>query len=49
MSRRRKRRDHDYRGAYRRESRKFHANKRGGWGMNLYRNTRDGKIAGFAS
>ena len=49
MSRRRKRRHGDYRGAYRRESRKFRSNKRGGWGMNLYRNTRDGKIAGVCA
>jgi phage shock protein C len=49
MSRKRKRTDSDYGGAYRRESRKFHSNKRGGWGMNLYRNTRDGKIAGVCA
>ena len=27
----------------------FHARKHGGWGMNLYRNTRDGKIAGVCA
>ncbi len=27
----------------------FHARKRAGWGMNLYRNTRDGKIAGICA
>lgn len=27
----------------------FHARRRGGWGMNLYRNTRDGKIAGVCA
>ncbi len=47
MSHRRK--HGDYRDTYRRESSKFHANKRGGWGMNLYRNTRDGKIAGVCA
>jgi phage shock protein C len=46
MSRRRKQ---DYRGAYRRESGRFYSNKRGGWGMGLYRNTRDGKVAGVCA
>tara|TARA_R110001599_G_scaffold353231_1_gene590947 strand:- start:20074 stop:20562 length:489 start_codon:yes stop_codon:yes gene_type:complete len=27
----------------------FHSRRRGGWGMNLYRNTRDGKIAGVCA
>jgi phage shock protein C len=27
----------------------FHDRRRGGWGMNLYRNTRDGKIAGVCA
>tara|TARA_R110001592_G_scaffold337300_1_gene623822 strand:+ start:453417 stop:453905 length:489 start_codon:yes stop_codon:yes gene_type:complete len=27
----------------------FHARRSGGWGMNLYRNTRDGKIAGVCA
>ena len=27
----------------------FKANRRNGWGMNLYRNTRDGKIAGVCA
>ena len=49
MSRRRKQRHSDYRGTYRRQRRQFHSNKRGGWGMNLYRNTRDGKIAGVCA
>lgn len=43
------RRHSDYRDTYRRERSKFRANKRGGWGMNLYRNTRDGKIAGVCA
>ncbi len=49
MSRRRRREHHDYRGTYRRESRRFSSNKRGGWGMGLYRNTRDGKVAGVCA
>ena len=36
-------------GAYRRRSNRFQARKSSGWGMNLYRNTRDGKIAGVAA
>jgi phage shock protein C len=40
MSRRRRRN---------RNSHSFHARKRAGWGMNLYRNTRDGKIAGVSA
>ncbi len=39
----------DYRETYRKESRQFCANKRGGWGMNLYRNTRKGKVAGVCA
>ena len=31
----------DYRGTYRRESGRVKSNKRSGWGMGLYRNTRD--------
>ena len=27
----------------------FSASRRGGWGMNLYRNTRDGKVAGVCA
>ncbi len=33
----------------RRTNHSFHARKRSGWGMNLYRNTRDGKIAGVCA
>ena len=33
----------------RRRGEGFFANKRGGWGMGLYRNTRDGKIAGVCA
>lgn len=46
MSRQRKQ---DYRGTYRRESGRVQSNKRGGWGMGLYRNTRDGKVAGVCA
>ncbi len=51
MSRRRKHRrgGPDYRSTYRRESRHFRNNKRSGWGMGLYRNTRDGKVAGVCA
>lgn len=49
MSKRRKRKNSEYRSTYRRESRKFRSNKRGGWGMNLYRNTRQGKVAGVCA
>lgn len=51
MSRRRRRRrnNEDYRSTYRRESRRFRSNKHGGWGMGLYRNTREGKIAGVCA
>lgn len=46
MSRRRRHQDRDSHG---RGSNGFYANKRGGWGMGLYRNTRDGKIAGVCA
>ena len=42
----------DYRqktSGYRRGHGQFHARKHGGWGMNLYRNTREGRIAGVAA
>ncbi len=46
MSRQRK---HHYGTSYRRESQRFGNNRRGGWGMGLYRNTRDGKVAGVCA
>lgn len=49
MTRRKHKADHDYRDTYRRESRRFRSNKRSGWGMGLYRNTREGKIAGVCA
>ncbi|QFU75831.1 PspC domain-containing protein [Halioglobus maricola] len=30
-------------------ARKFYSNKRGGWNMGLYRNTREGKVAGVCA
>lgn len=46
----RRTRGHSYeRDNYRCNSRRFSARKRAGWGMNLYRNTRKGKIAGVAA
>ena len=33
----------------RRGSQRFQARRRGGWGMNLYRNTRDSKVAGVCA
>jgi phage shock protein C len=43
------RRRHKRRRGYSETGREFRANKHGGWGMNLYRNTRDGKIAGVCA
>ncbi|MDH5173133.1 MAG: PspC domain-containing protein [Gammaproteobacteria bacterium] len=44
------RREADYdRGSYRRDHGGYATRKRAGWGMNLYRNTRDGKIAGVCA
>ena len=43
---------HDYQdtgNGYRRHGGQFFDRKRAGWGMNLYRNTREGKIAGVAA
>lgn len=44
-----RRRNQDYRDTYRRESSRFRSNKGSGWGMGLYRNTRDGKVAGVCA
>ena len=47
MSRRhRRKRNHHRRSEHYGE---FNSRKRGGWGLNLYRNTRDGKVAGVAA
>ncbi len=48
MSTNRNYRDH-YRGDRRRRGHRVDSRKRAGWGMNLYRNTRDGKIAGVCA
>jgi phage shock protein C len=37
------------RASYRRNPHSFYSRKRAGWGMNLYRNTRKGMIAGVAA
>jgi len=36
-------------GGYRRRHKEYRRRKRSGWGMGLYRNTRDGKIAGVCA
>ncbi|MCP5147262.1 MAG: PspC domain-containing protein [Pseudomonadales bacterium] len=43
------RRDRRHDRHYRRRRRGFSARRRNGWGMNLYRNTRDGKVAGVCA
>lgn len=47
MSRRRRR--HNRHRSFRRKQKDFYARKRAGWGMNIYRNTRDGKVGGVAA
>lgn len=53
MSRRHRRKDRDhfdsYSPGFRSRHRSFRRRKKAGWGMNIYRNTRDGKIAGVAA
>ena len=49
MGRRRNRHHRHYRDQYRSSSRRFRTRKQSGWGMNLYRNTREGKIGGVAA
>lgn len=49
MSRRRRRHHRHYRDSFHSNSRRFRSRRRSGWGMNLYRNTREGKIAGVAA
>lgn len=39
----------DYRDAYREGTSQFKSRRSAGWGMNLYRNTRQGKIGGVAA
>jgi phage shock protein C len=47
MGRRRHRRDHYE--DYRRRTSHYRSRRQAGWGMNLYRNTREGKIAGVSA
>jgi phage shock protein C len=49
MGRRRRRHSRNYRDKYTSNRRRFRSRKSAGWGMNLYRNTREGKIAGVAA
>jgi phage shock protein C len=42
-------RQRDFMGETRRCHRSIRSRKKHGWGMNLYRNTRDGKVAGVAA
>ncbi len=42
-------RDRRHRNSYGHGRRRFQSRKAAGWGMNLYRNTREGKIAGVAA
>lgn len=49
MGNKQRRKQGDYRNSYRRKSGRFHANKRAGWGMNLYRNTRKSRVAGVCA
>ncbi len=49
MSRHSRKRNRQFKDDYRHQSRQFHTRKSSGWGMNLYRNTREGKIAGVAA
>ncbi|MFK7976973.1 MAG: PspC domain-containing protein [Halioglobus sp.] len=47
MSRRRRR--HRRHESFRSRRKDFYSRKRAGWGMNIYRNTRDSKVAGVAA
>ena len=49
MSRHNRKRNRRFKDDYRSQSRRFNSRRSGGWGMNLYRNTREGKIAGVAA
>lgn len=42
-------RSYEHYRSYRRNAGRFRARKSAGWGMNLYRNTREGKIAGVCA
>jgi phage shock protein C len=49
MSKQRRRYRNYHDGDFGRNGHDFQSRKRAGWGMNLYRNTRDGKIAGVCA
>ena len=49
MSRRRRERRRERYEQFRGESRNYRAKRHSGWGMNLFRNTRDGKVAGVCA
>ena len=49
MGHRRRRKHRHHRHTYANRRRQFHSRRRDGWGMNLYRNTRDGKVGGVAA
>lgn len=49
MSRRRRRYSHNRHQSFNDSKRRFRSRKQGGWGMNLYRNTRQGKVAGVSA
>jgi phage shock protein C len=49
MSSRHSRRGRHYRDSYSSNRLRFSSRKSAGWGMNVYRNTREGKIAGVAA
>ena len=49
MGSRRRRHHRHYRDEDTGNQHRFHSRKSAGWGMNLYRNTREGKIAGVAA
>ena len=49
MSRKRRRNRNRYDSDHGGNGHKFQSRKRAGWGMNLYRNTRNGKIAGICA
>ena len=44
-----RRKKYRHRGPHGRRRKQFRSRKSSGWGMNLYRNTREGKIAGVAA
>ena len=49
MGRKRRKQRKNYRREYARSNRKFRSRKYSGWGLNLYRNTREGKVAGVCA